>query len=248
LYNYSADGKNVKEVAQNIAEYSLNQWIQSPGHHENLLSGSHSMHGAAFRIDEDGIVWGTDLFAYCSTSPSDGLMAYAPQSPSGSVNVQATVVAQCGKEKQATVAIKPKKINITKEANQLCITLYKADHLKRNKAMENAALKHAEYLTYAKNASSEQDPRISRFYAKTPFGRVVKASGGLFLFTSGSGRLKEQLAVLEVEMDTFSADDILQRVYEKLGVTPEQSRKVGIGVFMKRKKNTLRVAVVRLYC
>lgn len=248
LYNYSADGKNVKEVAQNIAEYSLNQWIQSPGHHENLLSGSHSMHGAAFRINGDGRVWGTDLFAYSSSITSGQIIAETPKPDFVKEAAESTPANQISKDVKITASVKPKKFNMEKSVNELSVSFYKADGRKRNKSLEKAALNHAEYLAYAKNASAEQDDRSSRFYAKTPFGRVLKASGGLFIFSSGSRKLKEQLALLEVDLATFSADDILFLACEKLGNAPDYARKVGIGVFMKRKKNTLRIAVVRLYC
>ncbi len=248
LYNYSADGISVKEVAQNIAEYSLNQWIRSPGHHENLLSDRHSMHGTAFRINGDGRVWGTDLFGYSSSNSSERIIADTPN-PNFAKQVAESAPRNEGtKEDEFEAPAKPKKINLIKSVNDLSVSLYKADNLTRNKSLEKAALNHAEYLAYAKNASAEQDDRSSRFYAKTPFGRVLKASGGLFIFSSGSRKLKEQLALLEVDLATFSADDMLFLACEKLGNAPDYARKVGIGVFMKRKKNTLRIAVVRLYC
>lgn len=248
LYNYSARGESAEDIAENIAEYSLNQWIQSPGHHENLLSGSHSMHGTAFRINDDGQVWGTDLFAYSSSNTSGQIMAETPKPDFVKDAAEPAPGNEINKDVKIAASVKPKKFNLEKSVNDLSVSFYKADDRKRNKSLEKAALSHAEYLAYAKNASAEQDNRSSRFYARTSFGRVLKASGGLFLFSSGSRKLKEQLALLEVDLDTFSADTILSLACEKLGNAPDYARKVGIGVFMKRKKNTLRIAVVRLYC
>jgi uncharacterized protein YkwD len=71
LYNYSGIGNTIDKIANNIAVHSLEQWIDSPDHHENMLSKNHGMHGTAFRISADGIVWGTDLFAACDKCPKD---------------------------------------------------------------------------------------------------------------------------------------------------------------------------------
>jgi uncharacterized protein YkwD len=248
LYNFSAYGKNAGEKANQIAEVSLQQWIRSPGHHENLLSAGHSMHGTAFRIDADGRVWGTDLFAYGSSGSAGQLMAERPKRDFEKAAAESVAGKEIPMETKTEASAKPKKFNPTKSVQDLSVSFYKADGRNRSKSLEKAALNHAEYLAYAKNPSSEQDSRSSRFYAKTPFARVLKASGGLFLFSSGSRKLKEQVALMEVQLDSFCADSFLKLAHEKLGEAPENARKVGIGVFMKRKKNTLRIAVVRLYC
>jgi hypothetical protein len=206
------------------------------------------MHGAAFRINGDGRVWGTDLFAYSSSITSGQIIAETPKPDFIKEAAESTPANQISKDVKITASVKPKKFNMEKSVNELSVSFYKADGRKRNKSLEKAALNHAEYLAYAKNASAEQDDRSSRFYAKTPFGRVLKASGGLFIFSSGSRKLKEQLALLEVDLATFSAEAVLSLSCEKLGNAPDYARKVGVGVFMKRKKNTLRIAVVRLYC
>ncbi|NQX98854.1 MAG: hypothetical protein HRT73_13400, partial [Flavobacteriales bacterium] len=62
LYNYSAYGKSIKEIAQNIAFRSFKQWKNSPGHNRNMLRKGHVAHGTAFKITNDK-VWGTDLFS-----------------------------------------------------------------------------------------------------------------------------------------------------------------------------------------
>lgn len=62
LYNFSAFGNNIKEISNNIASRSFEQWKNSPGHNRNMLGKSHATHGTAFKIYEDK-VWGTDLFA-----------------------------------------------------------------------------------------------------------------------------------------------------------------------------------------
>jgi uncharacterized protein YkwD len=248
LYNFSAYGKSAEDKANQIAEVSLQQWIRSPGHHENLLSSRHSMHGTAFRIDADGKVWGTDLFAYGSSHSAGQIMAEDPKRDFEKAVAESVAGSEMKEEKKAVVSVKPKKFNLAKSVQDISVSFYKADGRKRNKSLEKAALNHAEYLAYAKNASSEQDLRSSRFYGKTPFARVLKASGGLYLFLPGSRKLKEQVVLLEVDLATFCTDSILNLANEKLGEAPTKARKVGIGVFMKRKKNTLRIAVVRLYC
>ena len=248
LYNFSAYGKSAEDKANQIAEVSLQQWIRSPGHHENLLSSGHSMHGTAFRINADGRVWGTDLFAYGSSGSAGQLLAENPKRDFEKEVVETVSGSEITEDKKATASVKPKKFNSAKSVQDLSVSFYKADGRSRNKLLEKAALNHAEYLAYAKNVSSEQDSRSSRFYGKTPFARVLKASGGLFLFSSGLRKLKEQVTLLEVELDSFCAESVLHLANEKLGEAPENARKVGIGVFMKRKKNSLRIAVVRLYC
>jgi len=69
LYNYSAHGESIKEIAKNIVSRSFIQWKNSPGHNQNMLGKSHVTHGTAFKI-YGGKVWGTDLFASSSKSYS----------------------------------------------------------------------------------------------------------------------------------------------------------------------------------
>lgn len=70
LYNFSAFGDNIKEIAQNIASRSFEQWKNSPGHNKNMLGKYHATHGVAFKIYGDR-VWGTDLFASSNNGYSD---------------------------------------------------------------------------------------------------------------------------------------------------------------------------------
>ncbi len=251
LYNFSGYGKSADEIAHNIAHQSLKQWIRSPGHHENLLSEKHAMHGTAFRISTSGKVWGTDLFASCSSCPADEqpsgtpvLAANSNNKPESKPTIQDTQI----EGKPATVSSKPKKFNAYKATADLREGLYGLHKLKPNKAMERAASEHAEYLAAAKKPSSVQNPDSPRFYAKTPYARALKASGGMFLFTRGGKNIKEDFVILEADIQDFDADRLLSEAVSKLGEISGERSRVGLGISLKRKKDKVKLVVVRVTC
>jgi uncharacterized protein YkwD len=61
LYNFSAYGETINEIAENISEESFNDWKNSHGHNSNMLN-NFNIHGVAFIISERK-VWATDLLS-----------------------------------------------------------------------------------------------------------------------------------------------------------------------------------------
>jgi hypothetical protein len=62
LQNYPAFGKHtIEDQAKAMAKVALNQWINSEGHHKNMLSTNHKKHGIAFSFSR--LVYATNLFS-----------------------------------------------------------------------------------------------------------------------------------------------------------------------------------------
>ncbi|MCG9911489.1 MAG: CAP domain-containing protein [Flavobacteriales bacterium] len=259
LYNYSAYGKTEAQIAKHIAEASFKQWKNSPGHNANMLGSGHKLHGTAFLIAKDR-VWGTDLFARCYTCPEpseiDKNLPIArntkPDDVPG-VNVFKSQV----QEQKATASAKnteiktpkPVKINVQKSSMSLTQSAYSGIYggLKRNKALETAAEKHALYLLNAKKVSSVQQKNSGYFYGETPLKRVMKASGGLFFFSGGKKNLKESIAVIELDTENYSEQLAMQEMKKSLGEQTDGAKMAGVSVQMRKKKNQLKIVAVGLH-
>lgn len=61
LFNTEAKGKNQQQIAHSIADFSFQQWVNSPDHKQNLLDEVHTLHGIGLVI-EGKTVYITDLF------------------------------------------------------------------------------------------------------------------------------------------------------------------------------------------
>jgi uncharacterized protein YkwD len=79
LYNYDIYGETIEEIAFNIASHSFEQWKESPGHNENMLTPGAKIQGVSFVIDGDR-VWATELL--CTNELESRLYAFQkPASP-----------------------------------------------------------------------------------------------------------------------------------------------------------------------
>lgn len=248
LYNYSADGSTVTEIARSIAVYSFNQWKNSPGHNRNMFNPNSRVHGVAFLLD-DGKVWATDLFA----SGGEGFRA-APHDDAAMPFSAPIVIDPPAKAAPAKpVAKKQVKLNIKEtEQNLYTALLAKMDgqqQARHSKAMGKAALKHAEYLAAYRKTDHKQAKNKKLYYAGTPAARVRKASNGLSMLAGGKGSIVEAVAVVTVEADELDleklAGDILA-MWEKDAGGNGNVINSGVGVKIKRVKNTLTVYAVRV--
>jgi uncharacterized protein YkwD len=61
LFNTEAKGKTKQQIAQNIADFSFEQWKNSTDHRQNMLEAHHTLHGIGLFIDGK-TVYITDLF------------------------------------------------------------------------------------------------------------------------------------------------------------------------------------------
>jgi uncharacterized protein YkwD len=260
LYNHSAYGNTAAEIAGNIAEVSFKQWKDSPGHNSNMLDSKHKLHGTAFLIAKDR-VWGTDLFARCHNCPDPSqidknfhIAGNPRQDDVQGVNVfnsqvreqKATAAAQNNTEIKQT---RPVKINVQKSSMSLTQRAYTGIYggLKRNKALETAAEKHALYLLNAKKISSVQQKNSGYFYGETPLKRVMKASGGLFFFSRGKKNLKESIAVVELDAENYSEEHAIREIKKSLGEHVNGAKMAGVSVQMRKKKNQLKIVAVGLH-
>lgn len=252
LYNFSANGKTPEQIAKSIASASFEQWKNSPGHNANMLSREHGMHGTAFHIDKDQTVWGTDLFARCTQCPGAvkaNPVAHNQTEPAPSEPVQ--VIAT------QTPTAKPTRFSTEKTKREISTYLYgmyAGDHTKKSgikNSMDKAVMAHAAYLMNVKTPSSKQERGNRFFYAETPAKRVMKASTGMFLFTKNRKNLSESFAVIEIDISEFRLVETaieLQAALNRKQAEPEVYRYVSFGIEVKKRKDKVKIAVVRLMC
>jgi uncharacterized protein YkwD len=220
LYNYSANGKTIAEIAKNIAETSFTQWKNSPGHNENMLESRHAMHGVAFILN-GGKVWGTDLFASGNIyyQPNDNEPKYAATkttiktvrfSPTKTLKI---ISADVTKQVASSQTLKAKNINTNGEA-------YKQAHnllAKRIKTNNNGVL------------LEEQDN--------------TRTKGFLGLFAKD---IDTYTLVLERDLDDFNAQlvskELAQLIVSKQTFTVKS--KLDLGFALKKKKNIVRITLV----
>ncbi len=246
LYNYSADGSTVTEIARSIAVYSFNQWKNSPGHNRNMFNPNSRVHGVAFLLD-DGKVWATDLFA----SGGSGFRSVPPDD--ASMPVTAPVASELPAKAPAAkpVAKKQVKLNINDTEQKLYATLAAktgGGQARHSKSMGKAALKHAEYLAAYRKTDHRQAKNKKFYYAETPAARVRKASKGLSLLAARSS-IAESVAVISVEADALDVEKLAGEIlaaWEKEGSENGTVVNSGIGVKIKRAKNTLTVYAVKV--
>ncbi len=221
LYNYSAHGKTIPEIAKNIAKGSFTQWKNSPGHNQNMLSSRHAMHGVAFIVAEDR-VWGTDLFASGSNNyyqPSDNEPTYAATKTTpktvrfSPIKTLRSISADVTEQVASSQQLKVKSINNKGEAYKQARNLL----AKRIKTNNNGVLLEEQTNTQTK--------------------------GVLGLFAKD---IDTYTLVIEREVDDFNAQavskELAQLIASKQPFTTKS--KLDLGLALKKKKNTVRITLV----
>lgn len=265
LYNYSAGYGTIQKNAEHIAEYSFNQWKNSPGHNENMLNGSSRVHGVAFTIVSGERVWGTDLFGRPSYStivmmpaaipgvkltgtPELIVSAPAPQPKSKSEPV-ATTPAKAQKTKFVSASAKYVKLNLEETTTNLQNALYSSAGVKNNKSLAKAAQHHAEYMAANQKLVHEEAKQKRKYYAGSPQQRIVKASRGAKLFHKKKIAYTESIAMVQADAAAFDINTISKTILAALDKEKTASTgttdAVGFGMVIKRIRNELRIYVVR---
>ncbi len=267
LYNFSHPGELSCEVnARQIADYSFNQWKDSPGHNKNMLNASSVLHGVAFRIKDGGIVWATDLF---SSKPgyspiaekptlvfininlaSDGLASDtpAPVKPENANAISKPASSATKNKKFVSASTKFIMLDIKQTSTDLKLALH-SSALKSNKGMSKAAQRHAEYMAANSRVTHDEKKQKRKYYAGSPQKRIVKASRGVKLIRRRSTQYIESVAMVTADAAAFNINELSKKILEALdqekAVTAENLISVGYGVAVTRSKNEMKIYVVR---
>lgn len=252
LYNYSAGGSTIADIAKNIAQYSLNQWKHSPGHNANMLGKSSRSHGVAFLIVPGGRVWSTDLFSWQAGSQQKSSINTSVILASGGNETtpsQTTTAKQVKKNGMQSASAKYVKLDLASTSADLSAALYQQQEgMKRSKAMEKAAYQHALYIAGTKKLVHEEKKGRRNFYGTTVEKRMRKASRGRYAFAKRHLKVTENIVLAEADAAALDVPALATEINEKLGNDPNNTPfdSVGYGIVIKRVKNILSVYVVRV--
>jgi len=247
LYNFSAHGKTITEIAKNIAQACIDQWKKSPGHNKNMLSGKHAVHGVSFVIDNSR-VWGTDLFAYNT----------------GDKEKETIELSDVQKEFKHLENISYKETNKNSDEVKKVTTRYlkseiekaliadlntnSSNAFKPHKHLNKSAQKHAEYMAGIKKLTLTEEKSKRRFYAKSSRARLLKASSGLSILVFGNKNLVEQIALSEADENNLNPKIILSDLKKSLSqqnFKENSSGSAGIGVSIKKQNGKIMIYVSR---
>jgi uncharacterized protein YkwD len=242
LYNFSANGSNVKDIANNIAKTSFEQWKRSTGHNQNMLNKTHGMHGVAFVVTDEK-VWGTDLFASCNDcpNPQQELLAYTKKPKS--VIVANEQVVDNTKTQTVVVKTKPKKINVLAAQKEITEKLVEQlTHslefkLKKSAKLEDEAYQSAQSLLSAKLPNNKSEDVLLSQHNDT------KTWGLLGLFSKEKSTYS---VVMERSINDFDADTISAQLSAMVKEHQLFSgkRKMGLSVALRKKKDVVRITMV----
>jgi len=247
LYNYSAHGRNIAEIAMRVAESSLEQWKRSPGHNQNMLGKSHGSHGTSF-IFKNSQVWATSLFSYqCRTENDNNISVQVPISLKRKENTR--------QENKSTSSVNKPKLPTRRHLTEMLKSELKEDFTdKAGKAftsdpyLDKAAQKHADYMMRTKLVSITEHKSAKSFYGKNSRMRLLKASSGRSLFSFRKTKLIEQVAMADVDEKNWEPEMLIEELKIKLSEgTPEKDKgSIGIGVAVQKQKHTHVIYVSRL--
>jgi len=222
LYNYSAYGRNIEDIAKNIAKSSFNQWKKSPGHNRNMLGKNHASHGTAFKLNGSQ-VWGTDLFASGNVrnQPSSKPTYYTKQ-----------------KRHKHRFSSSKTRLKISKDLFSL-LTETLGFKVKRRPHKKAIAKKKARNLLAKKIKLNKNEGVLLSKQKTTVFrsllGFVVKEKQTYNL-------------VIEKGIDEFDVDLITKQLVRmvKENQTFYRKSKLDIGVAVRKRKDTIRVTLVSI--
>jgi len=216
LYNYSCSGKTLQEKAKNIAKYSFQQWKNSPGHNENMLSKAPQFHAVAFKI-KGQLVYATSLFGYKLSNNNYPL----------SLNIAESEFKTDQSENNQTLSqIKtennnPKKINCSKEQKsqeELFINSLGVENKIKvnNKKMDYSAKKHCLYMSTNNKLSHNEDITKKNFYGQNRAMRMARAEGKRFWFLTFKTEVKEYIINFQLTEDEYNKQYCAQEIFEQL--------------------------------
>lgn len=223
LYNFSGNGDDYEQKAIDIAQQSLEQWKNSPGHNANML-GNHVFEGTAFIITY-GKVWGTTLFANGERKDDNEEPIYV------------------NKYNKKPLARKIEKFNAFKTQNSIFENLFTklAEHLsfkvKQHIKLNDEARFVARNLLNKKFTKENNNPIV---YTQ----KETTTSGGFMGFFSKE--VSTYTLVIEKELSSFNETEISNTLAEMVYANQifNSKSKVGVGIAVKKQKTTVRIALV----
>jgi len=224
LYNFSGISDDYEQRALEIAKQSIEQWKKSPGHNANMLNSGHNFQGTAF-ISAYGKIWAASLFARREKKDDN----------KGSIHVN--------KYNKKPLARKTEKFNAFKTQNSI---------------FENLITKLAEYLSFKVKQHNRLNDEarfvarnlLNKKFANEPNNQVVYTQketttnrGFMGIFTKEKSTYT---LVIEKELNSFDEDEMSTQLAELVNAnqTFNAKNKVGLGVAVKKQKNTVRIALV----
>lgn len=248
LYNYSANGSNVADIAERVAQSSFEQWQASPGHNANMLYENMYVEGTAFIINHDQ-VWATSLFARKPFTDSYAPMAFAkPMSDKfkdGPVTPNNNTVAN------NTTAPTGKKQTTSQMEKSIRESLTNGIYLDvdTDKGLASAAKNHLAYMTLHKTVGVKEEKGKSRFTGKTTKKRVMKASHGTELFKRMRTCVQEMTFKKVYDSNTFDASMAVADAtaeFDKKRTLNTDLKSVGMSVQIRKVKTEFTVYIVVL--
>jgi hypothetical protein len=243
LYNYSAIGSTIEEIAKEIARSSFSQWKNSPGHNKNMLGQSHGMHGAAFIIGENK-VWGTDLFASCREcpTPKEELAFYSNKkstSPKTEPTPEPEKTASTTTAKTQTLVVSKAQKEVKSGVVDGLEKMY-SQTLTLSSRLENQAYDHARELLNRKIQSSGTDGVLLTELSdsdKNPIRILMGRQKSIFNI------------VIEKNTADFNAAAISSKLTDLIthNVPLQKKKKMGIAIALRKKKNSLRIAMSGIF-
>lgn len=249
LYNYSADPGTAMEVAERIAQYSLEQWQTSPGHNENMLAAHAYIEGTAFIIDGEQ-VWATSLFARKPINTAYQLVSFA-QPGTNKFNATA-IVPSSHNTNNTVVASRPVKAQSTyqmEKSIRTSLTDGMYANVETEKALGEAAKNHVSYMSLHKTKGSMEQKGKSRFTGKTPQKRVRKTSHGFEFIKRIRTRVFELTFSKTYPAATFTPETAAADATSEFNKQRNASgdvKKVGLAVKVKKQKDDYTVYIVAL--
>jgi uncharacterized protein YkwD len=248
LYNYSATGNNVSDIAERVAQNSFEQWQASPGHNANMLYENAYVEGTAFIINHDQ-VWATSLFARKPFTDAYAPVAFAqpvtdkfksgPVTPNNNTVVNNTTTAS-GKKQSTSQMEKSIRESLT---NGIYLDV------DNEKGLAAAAKNHLTYMSLHKTVGSKEEKGKSRYTGKTAKKRVMKASHGTEFFRRMRTRIQELTFKKVYDSNTFDASMAVNDAtadFNAKRTLKTDLKSVGMAVQIRKVKTEYTVYIVVL--
>lgn len=248
LYNYSAHGSNVADIAERVAQSSFEQWQASPGHNANMLYENAYVEGTAFIINHDQ-VWATSLFARKPFTDAYAPMAFAKpvtdKFREGPVTPNNTTVAN------NTTAPSGKKQSTSQLEKSIRESLTNGIYLDvdTDKGLASAAKNHLAYMSLHKTTGVKEEKGKNRYTGKTTKKRVFKASHGTEFFKRMRTSVQEMTFKKVYDANTFNASMAVADAtaeFDKKRTLNTELKSVGMAVQIRKVKTEYTVHIVVL--
>jgi uncharacterized protein YkwD len=250
LYNWANFlSGSINEKAQKLARLLFEQWKSSPGHYANMIGNQHQGHGAAFYIESNGKVWGTQKFGSFQNKPSsladirhNDVVRYRAQGfEDNTLIIRDPASNQFDQSARLTSGI------IRRELEKELDMWAKSQKLLSRRYLLKAADKHANYLATYRAFGERQQKGRDQFYGETLRDRLNKASFFMSAITGNSKRAKEASVTMHYNNSILSMEKILEDIQLALDKQLETNyRNWGYGVRVRKRQTTFSVTVVKV--